>query len=159
MSLKEQILSNKCTLIGYDTISESTVYEIIDSLPNKIIFNVSYTTKSLLRELKINKLISNNLDTIIVVDLMYLDMSDTRIDRIDKFLKELNSYLYSLSDVDCEFKTKLIILTQINASAPSLSEIDNIYYRGGNSALHMANYAVLFKNKALNVIKNRYENY
>jgi hypothetical protein len=162
LNLVEKILSNRTTVIGYDSISEIMVDEVINSLPNKIVFDEPYNTKTLLRELKINFILKKELSNIIVVDLMQLDVKYTKMDDISKFIKELDTYLYTLIDDECNsFKIRLVILTRTNKSPINSLSNSQTYYRGGNRLLYIADYAVIINNKILEVLKDRnvdYEN-
>lgn len=162
MKIINSILSNRCTLIGYDSRSESVVDKITDSIPNKICFTEPYsedginnffTSKEIIRDLKINSIISHIRQVNVIVNLTYLKTSKSESPNYElkNMLRELNSHLYNISNDD--FKINLIILSQVYKGVDSNRPSDMI--RGGSQPLYMADYAIILADDKLKVIKDR----
>jgi glutathionyl-hydroquinone reductase len=113
LKIINSILSNRCTLIGYDSRSESVVDRITDSIPNKIVYTEPYsengvstffTSNEIIRDLKINSIISNIRKVCVIINLTYLKTSSESASfypyELKNMLRELNSHLYNISN-DC----------------------------------------------------------
>lgn len=165
MKIISKILSHRCSLIGYDTRNEETVQKIVDNIPSKIIFDnvfskekyIEYfTSKEVIREIKLIELLDESVSINIILNLNNLkNEDDNRLFSQSRDIRELvnflNSKLYQLSTDGRNIK--LILLNSIYTA------FDNGYEKsmliGGSDPLYSSDYCVYLERNNLTVIKDR----
>jgi hypothetical protein len=170
MNLLDKISYSNTTLIGYDTQNEQSVEKLLKFLPSVILFErVSYkeimehfNSLSHFRDYKLSSILNNQSINYVVVDLSTISFEEESKDSnepfskavyIRRFIQELQSRLYTLSNTDSSIKFKLILLSNIYVTMTPLNT--QIVFRGGDTVVYVADLVVKFLGDKLTVEKDR----
>lgn len=165
MKIISKILSYRCSLIGYDARNEETIQKIVDNIPSKILFDnvfskekyIDYfTTKEVIREIKLLELLNESVSINVILNLNNLKNEDddrlmSQARDIRELINFLNSKLYQLSTDGRNIK--LILLSSIYSAFYNGS--NKPVLAGGSSPLYSSDYCVYLENNNLTVIKDR----
>ena len=167
MNLIDKISYSNTTLIGYDTQNEPSVEKLLRFLPSVILFeNVSdkeimehFNSLSHFRDYKLSSILDNNKVNFIVVNLNSIYFEEESREElskafyIKKFIQELQSRLYILSNTDSKITFKLILISPIYvAMTPMIVQVE---FKGGMTLMYLADLVVKFLGDKLTVEKDR----
>jgi hypothetical protein len=176
MNLLEKIQKSNTTLIGYDAQNEISVEKLLRFLPSVTLFeNVEsieilehFNSLAHFRDYKLDSLLNDNSVNYIVVDLSSIyfnegnEIGDNFRERRDqetfskvKFIKELQSRVYTLSNNESLVNFKLILLTNIYVTMSPMSV--QVEFRGGMNLMYVADLAVKFLGDTVSIEKDRFD--
>ena len=166
-NILDKIDKNLCTLIAYDCSGEKEIYNLLDPLPNKIIFSSNYnfsdielyfTSSQIIRDIKISSLFSkSNINVIIDLNqVKYDDLDDnlpgkSKSKYMQNFIRQLQSKLYTLSSE--EFKLNLILLSRTYTTV--VNEINSKHIYAPSPILYSVDFAISFINGDFKILKER----
>jgi len=174
MNILQRILNSNTTLIGYDTQNETSVEKLLGFLPSVTLFeNTSdkevlehFNSLSHFRDYKLDSLLNDNSVNYIVVDLYSIyfnegnEIGDNFRERRDqetsskvKFIKELQSRVYTLSNNESLVNFKLILLTNIYVTMSPMSV--QVEFRGGMNLMYVADLVFKFLGDTVSIEKDR----
>ena len=168
MNLLDKISYSNTTLIGYDTQNEHLVKKLLQFLPSVILFERASSDKEVMehfnsvshfRDYKLSSILDNNKTNYVVVDLSTLFFEEESKDSNElfsgitrrKFIQELQSRLYTLSDSSIKFK--LVLLSNIYITMTPLNT--QVFFRGGSTIVNVVDLVVKFLGDKLMVEKDR----
>lgn len=146
MSTIDCINLSNISLIGYTYMDERFKDELISNIPHKKIEvnSSSFSLKSLLRDMKIDSLLSDKIENFTH---LLLDVNDVIGEKgIDSIIKDVR---YDLRDY------KLLIISPLNRD---VGVVPN-KFKGGNQLLYICDVAFKINDGKIESIKNRYEKY
>lgn len=145
MSTIDCINLSNISLIGYTYMDERFKDELISNIHKKIEVNSSsFSLKSLLRDMKIDSLLSDKIENFTH---LLLDVNDVIGEKgIDSIIKDVR---YDLRDY------KLLITSPLNRD---VGVVPN-KFKGGNQLLYICDVAFKINDGKIESIKNRYEKY
>lgn len=146
MSTIDCINLSNISLIGYTYMDERFKDELISNIPHKKIEvnSSSFSLKSLLRDMKIDSLLSDKIENFTH---LLLDVNDVIGEKgIDSIIKDIR---YDLRDY------KLLITSPLNRD---VGVVPN-KFKGGNQLLYICDVAFKINDGKIESIKNRYEKY
>lgn len=145
MSTIDCVNLSNISLIGYTYMDERFKDELISNIHKKIEVNSSsFSLKSLLRDMKIDSLLSDKIENFTH---LLLDVNDVIGEKgIDSIIKDVR---YDLRDY------KLLITSPLNRD---VGVVPN-KFKGGNQLLYICDVAFKINDGKIESIKNRYEKY
>jgi len=167
MNLLDKISYSNTTLIGYDTQNEPSVEKLLRLIPSVILFeNVSdkeimehFNSQSHFRDCKLSSILDNNKVNFIVVNLNSISFEEESREEllkafyIKKFIQELQSRLYILSNTDSQITFKLILISPLYvAMTPMNAQVE---FKGGMTLMYVSDLVVKFLGDKLTVEKDR----
>ena len=173
MNLLEKIQKSNTTLIGYDAQNEISVEKLLRFLPSVTLFeNVEsieilehFNSLAHFRDYKLDSLLNDNSVNYIVVDLSSIYFNEgneigdkyqetfSKAKYISKFVKELQSLLFTLSNTESLVKFKLILLTGIYVTMTPMNV--QVEFRGGMTLMYVADLAIKFLGDTVSIEKDR----
>ena len=174
MNLLEKIQKSNTTLIGYDAQNEISVEKLLRFLPSVTLFeNVEsieilehFNSLAHFRDYKLDSLLNDNSVNYIVGYLSSIyfnegnEIGDNFRERRDqeifskvKFIKELQSRVYTLSNNESLVNFKLILLTNIYVTMSPMSV--QVEFRGGMNLMYVADLVVKFLGDTVSIEKDR----
>jgi hypothetical protein len=173
MNILQRVLIANTILIGYDTQNEISVQKLLRFLPSVTLFESTeaseilqhFNSLSHFRDYKLNSLLNDNTINYIVVDLSTIYFNEERetgdkyqetfskAKSISKFVKELQSLLFTLSNTDSPIIFKLILLTGIYSTmTPTNAQVE---FKGGMTLMYVADLVLKFLGDTVSIEKDR----
>lgn len=176
MNLLEKIQSSSTTLIGYDTQNEISVEKLLRFLPSVSLFeNVEanevlehFNSLAHFRDYKLNSLLNDNSINYIVVDLSTLYFNEeketgykyqetfSKAKYISKFVKGLQSLLFTLSNTESLVKFKLILLTNLYVTMTPMNV--QVEFKSGMTLMYVTDLVIKFLGDTVSIEKDRLTN-
>lgn len=173
MNILDRILLTNTTLIGYDTQNEISVQKLLRFLPSVTLFESTEASEILqhfsslahFRDYKLDSLLNDDSINYIVVDLSTIYFNEeketgvkyqetfSKAKYISKFVKELQSLLFTLSNTESLIKFKLILLTGIYATMTPMNA--QVEFRGGMTLMYVADLVIKFLGDTVSIEKDR----
>lgn len=171
MNILDRILNSNTTLIGYDTWNEVSVKKILGFLPSVTLFEEveanqvfeHFTSLSHFRDYKLDSLINDKQVNFVIVDLSTITFVSEKMDsnesfnkakHLRKFIQELQSLLFTLSNTDSVVKFKLILLSRLYVSMTQ-RQPPTIHFGGGDTALYISDLVLKFSGDVVTIEKDR----
>jgi hypothetical protein len=172
-------LISNTTLIGFDSQNEISVQKLLRFLPSVTLFESTeaseilqhFNSLSHFRDYKLNSLLNDDSINYIVVDLSTLYFNEERetgdkyqetfskAKYISKFVKELQSLLFTLSNTESLVKFKLILLTGIYVTMTPMNVQGHTLrcaeFRGGMTLMYVADLVIKFLGDTVSIEKDR----
>jgi hypothetical protein len=163
MNILQRILNSNTTLIGYDTQNETSVEKILGFLPSVTLFeNTSdkevlehFNSLSHFRDYKLDSLLGEPVN-FVIVDLSTISFESEIISKskmYKKFIQELQSLLYTLSNSDSIIKFKLILLSKLYVSMIQLQP--SLIHFGTEETLYISDLVLKFSGDMVIIEKDR----
>jgi hypothetical protein len=171
MSILERILDANTTLIGFDSENEINVNKIVSFIPNIIAFTQTdeevytggvinateileyFNSLAHSRDYKLSSLLNNQDIQYVVVDISNLTFDDGYNNT--KFIAELQSKLYNLSNDESLVKFKLILLSSLYLAPPQPMITPQLTFRGGQSSTYLSDLVIQLSGGKIKIIKDR----
>lgn len=174
MNVFDALLSNKTSLVGYNSANEININKIIQNIPNKTVFglhesvfadqiidyynsisyNRDYKISSLINDtdtnyviININNIVFNDIDTSLAVTEMNLSR------RLKHFVLQLQDILYRNSEDNLNLKLIMFSSSYNNISNIQSNLLSRI--KGGESLLYLSDFCILLIDDVIKVIKSR----
>ena len=172
MSILERILDANTALIGFDSENEINVNKIVSFIPNIIVFtqtdegvytggviNASeildhFTSLAHSRDYKLSSLLNNQDIQYVVVDISNLTFDDG-YNGYNKFIHELQSKLYNLSNDESLVTLKLILLSSLYLAPSQPMITPQLTFRGGQSSVYLSDFVIQLSGGKIKIIKDR----
>lgn len=163
----DKILESRISVISYSTSHESHAVSIINMIPNRIDIGINnpissseiknfFNTLSYKRDYKINYLLGNNVQYIVVNIPNILFDDDDQSDKVyikkSGFYKSIETMVYQMNNTESNLNYRLIYLTN---TYNSLSNNNNFNIIGGLSIIYSSNFVISIRENILKVIKDR----
>jgi len=164
MNLLEKIQKSNTTLIGYDAQNEISVEKLLRFLPSVTLFeNTSdkevlehFNSLSHFRDYKLDSLLGEPVN-FVIVDLSTISFESEIISKskmYKKFIQELQSLLYTLSNSDSIIKFKLILLSKLYVSMIQLQP-PLIHFGVSDTAIYISDLVLKFSGDMVIIEKDR----
>jgi hypothetical protein len=171
MNILERILNSNTTLIGYDTQNEISVKKLLEFLPSVTLFEEveatqifeHFTSLSHFRDYKLDSLLDDKPVNFVIVDLSTISFGLEEMNTkgvfneatyLKKFIQELQSLFYTLSNSDSSVKFKLVLLSKLYATMlPNQPPL--IHFRGGSEQIYISDLVLKFSRDMVTIEKDR----
>lgn len=171
MNILQRILNSNTTLIGYDTQNETSVKKLLEFLPSVTLFEEveatqvfeHFTSLSHFRDYKLDSLLNGKPVNFVIIDLSTISFGSEKMNikevfneatHLRKFIKELQSLFYTLSNSDSSVKFKLILLSKLYVTMRQLQP-PSIHFGGSDTALHISDLVLKFSGDMVTIEKDR----
>ena len=153
MSTIDCINLSNISLIGYTYMDERFKDELISNIPHKKIEinSSSFSIKSLLRDMKIDSLLSDKIEN---YTHLLLDINDVVVIGKESYDRYYGTRKVIEEIRDTEYK--LLITSPLNRDVGS---VNTNVFKGGNQLLYICDVAFKVSDGKIESIKNRYEKY
>jgi hypothetical protein len=161
----DNILESRISVIAYSSSHESHAMSIINMIPNRIDIGVNdvisssdiqnfFNTLSYKRDYKINYLLGNNVQYIVVNIPNILFDDDDQSDKVymkkSVFYKGIETMVYQMNNTESDLNYRLIYLTNTYNSPHK-----NFNIIGGTSIIYSSDFVLSIRENILKVIKDR----
>jgi hypothetical protein len=171
MNILDRILNSNTTLIGYDTQNETSVKKLLGFLPSVTLFEEveatqvfeHFTSLSHFRDYKLDSLLNGKPVNFVIIDLSTISFGSEEMNikevfneaaHLRKFIKELQSLFYTLSNSDSSVKFKLILLSKLYVIMTQLQP-PSIHFVASDTALHISDLVLKFSRDMVTIEKDR----